>query len=239
MTAPHQHWTVLPHERLAALEDNVLTVVGRVRIPAGSLPRRMTAVRLKDGRLVVFSAIALNEDGMSELEAFGAPAFLIVPNSHHRLDARIWKDRYPDLTVIAPEGARRKVEKVVAVDKTDIVFDDPAVRFVTVPGTQGHEAALEVDGPRGLTLVLNDIVANIRDAKGFGGWLLRKMGFVGEEPQIPAPMKASLISDKAALEHQLRLWAAAPSLRRIVVSHGDVIEDDPQGVLLSLAATLD
>lgn len=239
MTAPHRQWTVLPHERLAALEDNVLTVAGQVKIPAGSLPRRMTAVRLRDGRLVIFSAIALNEDGMSELEAFGGPAFLIVPNSHHRLDARIWKDCYPDMKVIAPEGARKKVERIVPVDKTDIVFDDPAVRFVTVPGTQGHEAALEVDGPAGLTLMLNDIVANIRDAKGFGGWLLRKMGFVGDEPQIPGPIKTSLISDKAALEHQLRLWATAPSLRRIVVSHGDVIDENPKDVLLSLAATLD
>lgn len=239
MTAPHQHWTVLPHEQLSALEDNVLTVVGQVKIPAGSLPRRMTAVRLNDGRLVVFSAIALNEEGMGELEAFGPPSFLIVPNNHHRLDARIWKDRYPEIKVIAPAGAREKVEKVVSVDYTDIVFDDPSVRFVTVPGTQGHEAALEVDGPRGLTLVLNDVVANIRDAKGFGGWLLRKMGFVGDEPQIPAPIKASLISDKGALEHQLRLWASAPALRRIVVSHGDIIDDNPQNVLLSLAATLD
>ena len=239
MTAPHQQWTVLPHERLAALEDNVLTVIGHIHMPAGDLPRRMTAVRLSDGRLVVFSAIALDEDGMHELEAFGAPSFLIVPNNHHRLDARIWKDRYPEMQVIAPAGARKKIEKVVAVDRTDIVFDDPSVRFITVPGTQGHEAALEVDGPAGLTLVLNDIVANIRDAKGFGGWLLRKMGFAGDGPQIPAPIKTMLISDKAALEHQLRLWAAAPSLRRIVVSHGDLIEENPKGVLLSLAATLD
>lgn len=239
MTAPHQQWTVLPHERLAALEDNVLTVVGHIHMPAGDLPRRMTAVRLRDGRLVVFSAIALNEDGMHELEAFGAPSFLIVPNDHHRLDARIWKDRYPEMKVIAPEGARKKVSKVVPVDATDIGFEDPGVRFIAVPGTRGHEAALEVDGPAGLTLVLNDIVANIRDPKGFGGWLLRKMGFAGEEPQIPAPVKAMLISDKAALEHQLRLWAAAPALRRIVVSHGDVIEDNPKDILLSLAATLD
>ena len=239
MSAPHQHWTVLPHEKLTALEDNVLSVVGHIKLPAGDLPRRMTTVRLRDGRLVVFSAIALDESEMHELEDFGTPAFLIVPNSHHRLDARIWKDRYPDMKVVTPEGAREKVAKVVPVDKTGIVFADPAVRFVTVPGTRGMESALEIDGPAGLTLVLNDIVGNIRDAKGFGGWLLRMMGFAGDEPHVPGPVKASIVADKTALARQLRAWAAVPSLRRVVVSHGEIIDENPKGALLALAAQLD
>jgi len=35
------------------------------------LSRRMTVVRLNDSRLVVFSAIALDEDEMAALEAYG------------------------------------------------------------------------------------------------------------------------------------------------------------------------
>lgn len=129
----------------------------------GKLPRRMTVVRLRDRRLLVFSAIALDEHEMHALEDFGAPAFLIVPSDHHRLNARIWKDRYPAMQVITPAGAREKVQKAVPVEATDVDFGDPDVTFITVPGTSGHEAALKVSGRSGTTLMLNDIVGTKPD----------------------------------------------------------------------------
>ena len=233
-----KEWKVLPHGRLGAIEPNILTVVGQIGMPVGDLPRRMSVVRLRDGRLVIFSAIALDEDEMAEIEAFGQPAFLIVPNDHHRLDAAIWKKRYSGLHVIAPEGSRDKVAVAVAVDATRADFGDPAVRLVIVPGTRNHEAALEVVGPDGMTLILNDIVGNIRDSRGFGGWMLRVMGFAGDAPHVPVPVRLAMIKDKAALAAQLRDWAALPALKRILVSHGSTIEQDPAGALRTLADSL-
>src|SRR5471030_2015605 len=106
MTQPLQKWKVLPHGKLSQIDDNILTVVGEIHMPLMDLPRRMT-----DSRLVVFSAIALDEDEMAALEAYGRPAFLIVPSDKHRLDAKIWKDRYPEMRVVAPEGAQAGVSK--------------------------------------------------------------------------------------------------------------------------------
>lgn len=238
MSAPLEHWTVLPHERLRAVEENILTVVGDIKMAVGDFPRRMTVVRMRDGRAVVFNGIALDEDEMRELEDFGTLAYLVVPNDRHRLDAKIWKDRYPSIQVIAPEGARAKVAKIVPVDATDVTFADPNVRFVTVPGMHNHEAALEIHGASGVTLVLNDIVGNIHHPHGFGGWMLQLMGFAGDTPHVPAPVKLAIGKGKADLANQLRAWAALP-LKRVIVSHGDTIENDPKGALLALAATLD
>jgi hypothetical protein len=113
MSRALQKWKVLPHGKLEKIDENILTVVGDIRMPLMDLPRRMTVVRLSDSRLVVFSAIALDEKEMATLEAFGRPAYLIVPSDKHRLDAKIWKDRYPAMQVVAPEGARAKVEETV------------------------------------------------------------------------------------------------------------------------------
>ena len=238
MTASFKTWKVLPHGKLTEVDENILTVVGEIPMPIGGLQRRMTVVRLTDGRLVIFSAISLDEDEMRALEEYGRPAFLIVPNSHHRLDAKTWKDRYPDLQVITPKGARLKVEDAVPVDATSADFGDDNVLLIDVSGTRSLEAALLVTGSNGTTLVLNDVVANIRDEKGFGGWLLRMMDFAGDEPQIPIPIKAAIVSDKAALSEQLLQWADLPSLKRILVSHGSAIETDPGGALRQLAASL-
>lgn len=86
--------------------------------------------------------------------------------------------------------------------------------------------------------MLNDLVGNIRHEHGFGGWLLRLMGFAGEEPHIPAPVKMMLVKDKEALRAQLLRWAEIDSLQRIVISHGSPIDDNPRQVLRDLAASL-
>jgi hypothetical protein len=238
MAAPFKSWTVLPHGELTEIDDHILTVVGDIRMAVGTLPRRMTIVRLSDGNLVIFSAIALREEEMRRVEDFGTPAFLLVPNEIHRMDAKIWKDRYPNMRVLAPEGARSKVEEIVAVDSTTGNFGDANVVFGAVPGTLEHEAALQISGPHGTTLVLNDLIGNIRDATGLSGWFLRMMKFAGDEPHIPSPVRWKLVSSKAQLREQLLEWAAIPGLKRILVSHGAIIDGKPGDVLRDLANSL-
>ena len=238
MPLPNKHWKVLPHGKLSKIDEGILTVTGPIRMPLGSFPRRMTVVRLSDSRLVVWSAIALDEKEMTALEALGRPAFLIVPNDHHRLDAGAWKERYPQLQVVAPEGSRAKVEKVVPVDTTAPDFGDPDVQFVIVPGTREREAALIVRRPNDTTLVLNDLVGNIRDASGISGWLLGLAGFAGESARIPRVVKLNLVKDTNALRARLVQWAEMASLKRIVVSHGEPIVANPRQTLRDLAGSL-
>jgi hypothetical protein len=238
MAVARREWKVHPHGELAEVEDNILTVTGTISMPAGRLPRRMTVVRTRAGQLVIFSAMSLTEDQMAVLESYGEPTYMIIPNDHHRLDARSWKERYPAIRVIAPAGAREKVEKVVLVDSTFGDFGDPTVRFVPVSGTAEKEAALEVHGENGTTLILNDLVGNIRNASGFSGWLLRLMGFAGDEPHIPLPVRRAVIESKGQVREQLLTWSAMSSLRRILVSHGEPIEDDPRNALRRLAQSI-
>lgn len=238
MPKPHEDWRVLPHGELTQIDDGILTVVGRIHMPLMDLPRRMTVVRLRDSRLVIWSAIALDDTQMHRLEAFGRPAFMIVPNDHHRLDAKAWKRRYPELTVVAPEGAREKVEKMVAVDTTAPDFGDSDVQFTTIPGTREREAALIVRRPSGTTLVLNDLVGNIRGKSGVGGWLLRLAGFAGDQAQIPKPVKFTMVKDSNAVRGQLLQWTQVETLKRIIVSHGEPIEANPRRTLSELAGSL-
>jgi hypothetical protein len=233
-----KEWTVLPHGALTHVDSNLLTVVGDLPMPAGTFPRRMTVVRLRDSRLVIYSAIALDEPEMQAIEAWGTPSFLIVPSDIHRKDAKIWKERYSGLFVIAPEGARKKVEEVVPVDATSINFEDPNVHFTTVPGTEGHESALLVNTGSSTTLVVNDLIWNVDDRPGFGGWLFRMAGFTGSAPKIPVFVALKSVKDKPSLKAQLEQWAAVDGLTRIIVSHGAIVATDAPRVLRRLAESL-
>lgn len=239
MTSPYKSWTVQPHGDLVQVNDRILTVVGDIHMPIGHFPRRMTVVRLAGGDLIIYSAIALDDARMAKLEAFGSPAFMIVPSERHRLDAPGYKERYPSIKVIAPSGARDKVAEVSPVDTSAPVFEDASVRYIEVPGTKQTEAALEVASSDGVTLIVNEIIGDIHDAKGLRGWLLKLMGFAGDEPHVPAPVKLMFSKGKDELAAQLRSWAEIPNLKRIIVSHGDIIETAPQSTLRKLADSLD
>jgi hypothetical protein len=238
MPKPFTEWTVLPHGKLSRLANNILTVTGELHMPLGDFPRRMTVVRLSDARLVVYSAIALHESEMRALESVGAPSYLIVPNELHRMDARIWKDRYPMMRVIAPKGVRRKVDEIVPVDDVQVDFRDPDVHLVTVPGTGEREVALEVKTESGTTLVVNDLIWNLDDRAGFRGWLFRVFGFTGSEPKIPRIVELRSIKEKGELRTQLEAWSRIPDLNRIVLSHGSIVTRDPSGTLVRLADQL-
>lgn len=117
----------------------------------------MIVVRDDQQRLLLHSAIALDPQRLSELEALGRLTWLVVPNGHHRLDAPAYKARYPSLTVVCPRGAAQRVERVVAVDRTYEDFPPNAViRVHLPPWPAAREGVFEVRDDAGTTLVFND-----------------------------------------------------------------------------------
>jgi hypothetical protein len=235
----HDQWTVFPHGPVETIDDGLLSVEGEIRMPLGTFPRRMTVARLQAGGSVVFSPVALEEPAMREIEALGPPRFIVVPNGFHRLDARIWKQRYPEARIICPPGAKKRVEQAVAVDATTDVLGDDEVKFIIADGVRRAESALMVRRSAGTTLVINDLISHIRHPRGLGANIFaRVFGFGVKQPQMAREVRWLLVNDKAALAQQLRHWAAIPDLRRIIVSHGEMIDQRPKEVLERIAASL-
>jgi hypothetical protein len=140
--------------------------------------------------------------------------------------------------VIAPDGARAKAEQVVPVDATHADFHDASVRYQTVPGTEGHEAALIVQGSGGTTLVVNDLIWNVRSRPGVDGFLYRLLRLSGPKPKIASVVRMTTIKDKGAVRAQLNAWARLRDLKRIVVSHGEIVDRNAPEVLRGLAQSL-
>jgi hypothetical protein len=198
----------------------------------------MILARLADGRIVVHNAIALGDAEMKEVEAWGEPAFLIVPNGGHRMDAKIFKQRYPSLRVITPPGAKEKVEAILKVDETAASFGDDSVSYDVLAGTKDREGVLKVQGPAGTTLVFNDALMNMKSLPGFGGFMMGLFGFTGPAPKVSFPARMALVADKKALREHLERLAGTDRLVRFEVSHGAPVTEDPAGALRAAAAQL-
>jgi hypothetical protein len=234
MPKPFEKWTVLPHQPIEIIDNDILAAEGML----GRFPRRMTIVRLTGRRLIIHSGIALDVAGMAAIESFGQPSFYIAPSALHRMDVKPWKQRYPELKIVCPPGARGRLEELVKVDTVAPDFGDAAVQYAVVDGTAQREGVLIVKGSKGTTLVLNDLIFNVRKQPGMTGFLFEVLGVTGSEPKMPKLVMRKLAHNKSALRVQLERWANLVGLQRIVLSHGAVIEADPSGTLRRLAASM-
>jgi hypothetical protein len=211
-------WKVMEHGPIEKLAENLWRVEGA--LPRMSLRRVMTVARRMDGRLALHSAIALEEPAMKELEAWGKPSFLLIPNAYHRLDAAAYKKRYPNLTVLAPRGSRAKVAEAIAVDGSYEDFPtDERVRLVTLPGVGEREGALLVRSNDGLSVVLNDVLFNMDKKRDFLGYVFTTLMGSAPGPRVSRLARLALVKEPKALRSEFERLAALPELERLIVSH--------------------
>jgi hypothetical protein len=226
-------WQVFPHRPIEKLEANLWRVEGD--LPNANGTRVMTLAKLRDGSLLIHNGVALGDAEMAEIEAFGKPSVLVVPNGFHRLDSKIYKQRYPQVKVVCPAGARKKVEEVVKVDATytDALKDDD-VRLTHLAGTRDREGVLEVKSGANATVVFNDCVNNLPKMGGLFGFLLAPTG----QPCVPRLSRWIVVKDKPAFRAHLEKLAATPNLSRVIVSHGKMMTTQPGDILRTVASAL-
>jgi hypothetical protein len=223
-------WTVLPHDPIEKLAPNLWRVSGTL----GTIQRQMTLAKLRDGRVCVINPVALDKAAMTELEAWGDPAIIAIPNGYHRQDAAIWKARYPKATLVAPPRGRKRVAKVVAVDAvTTDVKPDADVRFVAMDGCDS-DTLVEVKSGDDVTLVFCDVILNLPKVGGIMGFVLAPTGTVS----TPRIQRWLLMRDKRAFSAHMRRLADTPNLKRVLVGHGTPITDDAPGALRQVAEQL-
>jgi hypothetical protein len=183
--------------------------------------------------------VALDEGAMAEIEAWGRPAILLVPNAYHRFDAPAYLARYPDLEVYCPRGSRKKVEEVVRVHGSyDDFPENPTIALDHLDGVRNVEGVMRVRSSSGSTLVFNDAVFNMPHGRGVPGFIFRYITGSTGEPRVTRLFRMMAVKDKAAFRENLQRLAGTPELKRIIVSHHEPITDQPADTLRRVAASL-
>jgi hypothetical protein len=217
-TLRKEDWVVLAHDPIQELSENLWRVEGA--LPRFSMRRVMSVVRLRDSRLLIHSAIAMDEASMRRLEAWGEPAILLIPHVRHRMDAPRYKQRYPALRVYAPPGVLSKAREVVAVDGTfaDAALDASA-SLPLLDGTGESEGALTVRSNDGTSIILTEVIFDLEPPKSALGRAALKLAGFGPGPRVTPLVKFEMVKDKAALAAHFERLANIPDLVRLIVGH--------------------
>jgi hypothetical protein len=224
---------IYPYSPLTSLAANLWQVQGTL---ANGLPRNMTVYRLPDGRLLLYSVVAMHPPDMEVLEKLGRPAIMVMPHDRHQMDAPFYKQRYPDLRVLAPQP--RHARKV-PIDADLGELGALGIKAYIPPGTTYHEVVLELPVEGGIALCTTELLGNIADLSGLPRLmrlLLRLFGPPGGGLGVARVVRWREVSDRKRMQAWLRSLAARRDLCMVLVGHGSPVTEEPAASLRRAAA---
>lgn len=228
-------WTKASHGPLTEIADGLWIVDAVLDVlPIG---RRMVIARTDDG-LAVHSAVACDDATQAAIDALGPVRHVIVPSGFHRLDAPLYKARYPEARVVAMPASHKRVAERVALDGDYSLLPGGALTYEPLAGVPMEAVFIHRDRGGAETLIFNDGFMNLPDRlPGVKGFLVKLLGSTGG-PKVTFTAKVGIVKDKRAYADQLRQLAARPALARIIPGHGGVITDDAAAKLAGAADRL-
>jgi hypothetical protein len=139
-------WTVTRHEPIEELEENLWAVNGEVPgFPVGSgMLRRMSIIKLGDGRLVFYNAIPLDDEALAKVRAWGKPSILIAPIYFHTMDVRAFQEKLGLETFITKTGIELLKPSVPDAQPLEALLEDPTLTFEILNGTKFGEPVFTV-----------------------------------------------------------------------------------------------
>jgi hypothetical protein len=205
--------------------------------------RNMAVHRLPSGGLLLHSAVALQEEGLSTLTALGRPEVLSIPHAKHSMDAAFYKRRFPDLKVIAPDDSKKEIEerRGVKVDgNTADVLVAHGLRAQAIPGIAYTEYAIEVPAGGRWGLLVTDTLSH-GATQVPPTWFGRMMSVTttpGGGFGVSRIFRWMMVRDRAAFRKWIAAQADRDDLAFVWMAHGDPVTNDVKAELGRAVATV-
>lgn len=209
-----------------SIAEELWGVAGQVKLmPAFYLPCRMTIVRLRDGRLLLYSPVELDEETGEEIADLGDVAYLVAPNKEHHLFLDGAIEAFPRAELFGAPGLAEK--------RDDIEFDGELGRG-EMPWAEELDT-LVLDGASAWnevvmfhratnTLVCADLLFNLQE---FEGWLTPWMSrmFGTYKRLAHSKLWRSKYNDVQAFASSVQQVLEWP-IERVSMAHGQVVEQE-------------
>lgn len=196
------------------------------------LRARTSVLRLDDGRLLVHSPAPPSEGLAKQMAELGEVSWLVIPNCFHHLGTPAAAAAFPAAKVVGPSSAAAKNPALrIDVDLHAPTFAAavPELAVIRLEGVPFLDETLLYHRPTE-TLFGADVVLHA-DEKDHWTWRFgARITGCFKRPSVPPDVRKKVV-DKEAAARSLRAVQALP-IQRLVVAHGDVIEEAPLTQLL-------
>jgi hypothetical protein len=210
----------------AVVDDRIWSLDRPVWFGGVQLRARTTVVRLEGGSLLLHTPAPPTDALTEQLRALGPVRWLVVPNCWHHLGAPAAAIHFPEAKVVGPASALSRNKALrLHMDIRDAQFGEQVPEFETLPlcGVPFWDETVLYHRPT-QTLLGADIVCSA-GAKDHWTWrCAARMTGCWERVRVP-PDARKKIPDKAAAARSIHAMLERPA-QRLIVGHGDVIEQD-------------
>lgn len=197
-------------------------------------PTRMAVIRLTNGKLFIWSPVAISPDLRAEIDALGEVSFIIAPNSLHYVFLKDWNAAWPNAALYAAPGVRERCRNLTFAG--DLGDEAPAAwaREIEQVPMRGNLITTEIVffHRRSSTVLFTDLIQHFRPGwfKGLQALIAKLDGMTGAEPQVPRKFRTAFTNRKAARASLARIlaWPA----RQVLMAHAEPVTIDGQAFIV-------
>ena len=205
---------------LTQFADGLWTDSDPVQILGMPLAVNMTALRLANGDLLLYSPLTMTKERRTAVESLGPVKHLFAPNLYHHRWIGEWAAAYPSARLHAPAGLRKK-RADLRVDREHGAGAEPAFSEVVseqrIEGFRLDECVLVHQPAR--TLIVADLVQNVgRPTDLWSKFYTRTMGFY-DRVALSRVIRWTGFSDRVAARASIDKLLAIP-FDSLIVGHG-------------------
>lgn len=210
---------------LEVVTDGIWDAIDRVNAGGGVLfDSRMSVVRLRDGSVLLYSPISIDDALADQITAIGPVAHIVAPNGFHHLFAGEAKTRFPEATLWASRALQVKGIEVGAdrwLGEGDPPFADELEAIEIAGAPKGQEWCLLHDATR--TLIVSDLVFHIQDPPSFMTKVALRIAGAHGGRLAQSRLWRALVKDKSAARASIERLLER-DFDRLVPGHGAIIE---------------
>ncbi|MEO0689713.1 MAG: hypothetical protein AAFY51_05355 [Pseudomonadota bacterium] len=175
----------------------------------------MAAIRLRDGRLALYSPVKdLSHEAVERISSMGGAAVLIAPSHFHHLGQREYLEAFPGASIYAPLAAHPRLKKQTGLDFLDVMelvrALPEAVRFHVPPGLKAEELWLEVSSG-------DNVGLQVCDAFGAPA---KEDGLPVEHAAVRGAFRTMCLKDAAVFREWAQDYFGTIELTHLLPCHG-------------------
>ena len=222
------------HTTPQPLAENLWLLAYPLKMLGADSRRNVTLIRLRSGKLVIHSTAPFSPEDVAAIRNLGEPGWLLDGILRHDTFAEEGRLAFPGIPYLAPEGFSELIGfATTPIVPTPIEWDGELLALEIQGAPEARDTALFHIPSR--NLILTELVFNFGGDEPIWTELLLQVAVGGEHhPGVSRPVKAG-VKDETAFRSSLAAileW----DFDRVIVGHGDVIEQDGKAKLRTALA---
>lgn len=215
---------------LISIDENIWLQKHPLRLIGMEMGRNVTILRLESGKLILHSTAPFSDEDKASIEELGEPGWLLDASNFHDTLVSEGRSAFPLLPYYAPDGFPGATNPQPLSSPPEEWKDElDVIAIEGMPKIQEHVFFHRSSG----TLIVADLLFNQpADVPGWTRVGLRMISGIRQHPGC-SRMYRFMIRDRGAFEASLHRILELP-IRRIIVGHGDPIEEDARTKLHSI-----